>query len=86
MSCDTQSSSSPKGSKKPDTVVLNAIISDLGLVKSDCEARMNWSARKTVQRRFLVAVGHAIYVTWPVLSVILAIQVTLGLLIGFVEG
>jgi HAD-hyrolase-like len=26
----------PKGSKKPDTVVLNAIISDLGLVKSDC--------------------------------------------------
>jgi len=26
----------PKGSKKPDTVVLNAIISDLGLAKSDC--------------------------------------------------
>jgi FMN phosphatase YigB (HAD superfamily) len=26
----------PKGSKKPDTVVLNAIISDLALVKSDC--------------------------------------------------
>ena len=47
---------------------------------------MNWSARKTVQRRFLVAVGHAIYVTWPVRSVILAIQVALGLLIGFVEG
>jgi hypothetical protein len=47
---------------------------------------MNWSARKTVQRRFLVAVGHAIYVTWPVLSTILAIQVALGLLISFVEG
>src|SRR6516164_3591393 len=47
---------------------------------------MNWSARKTVQRRFLVAVGHALYVTWPVLSVILAIQVALGLLIGFLEG
>ena len=26
----------PKGSKKPDTVVLNAIMSDLGLAKSDC--------------------------------------------------
>jgi FMN phosphatase YigB (HAD superfamily) len=26
----------PKGSKKPDTVVLNAIISDLGLAKNDC--------------------------------------------------
>jgi hypothetical protein len=33
-----------------------------------------------------VAVGHAIHLTWPVLSVILAIQVALGLLIGFVEG
>ena len=28
--------------------------------------------------------GHALYVTWPVLSAILAIQVALGLLIGFV--
>jgi hypothetical protein len=34
----------------------------------------------------LVAVRHAIHLTWPVLSAILAIQVALGLLIGFVEG
>jgi hypothetical protein len=47
---------------------------------------MNRPAPKTVRRRFLVALGHAIHVTWPVLSTILAIQVTLGLLIGFVEG
>src|SRR5262249_3564954 len=47
---------------------------------------MNWPARKTLRRRFLVALGHAIHVTWPVLSVLLAIQLALGLLIGFVEG
>jgi hypothetical protein len=47
---------------------------------------MKWSAPKTVRRRFFVAVGHAIHLTWPVLSTILAIQVALGLLIGFVEG
>ena len=47
---------------------------------------MNRPAPKTVRRRFLVALGHAIHVTWPVLSTILAIQVALGLLIGFVEG
>src|SRR5262249_41470411 len=46
---------------------------------------MNRPATKTVRRRFLVALGHAIRVTWPVLSTILAIQVALGLLIGFVE-
>jgi hypothetical protein len=40
----------------------------------------------TVQRRFFVAIGHGFYVTWPVLSIILAIQVGLGLLIAFVEG
>jgi len=33
-----------------------------------------------------VALGHAIRLTWPVLSTILAIQVALGLLVGFVEG
>jgi len=33
-----------------------------------------------------VALGHAIRLTWPVLSTILAIQVALGLLTGFVEG
>ena len=47
---------------------------------------MNRPARKTVRRRFFVALGHAIHVTWPVLSIIVAIQVALGLLIGFVEG
>jgi hypothetical protein len=47
---------------------------------------MNRPAPKTVRRRFFVALGHAIHVTWPVLSTILAIQVALGLLIGFVEG
>jgi hypothetical protein len=47
---------------------------------------MNRPTPKTVRRRFFIALGHAIHVTWPVLSAILAIQVTLGLLIGFVEG
>jgi len=39
-----------------------------------------------MRRRFYVALGHAIHLTWPVLSTILAIQVAQGLLIGFVEG
>jgi voltage-gated potassium channel len=43
-------------------------------------------APKSVRRRFLAAVGHGLYVTWPVLSGILVIEVALGLLIGFVEG
>jgi hypothetical protein len=47
---------------------------------------MNRPTRKAVRRQFIVALGHAIHVTWPVLSAILAIQVALGLLIGFVEG
>ena len=47
---------------------------------------MNWPAPKTLRRRFFVALGHAIHVTWPVLSAILAIQLALGLLTGFVEG
>src|SRR6266436_2068098 len=47
---------------------------------------MNRPAPKTVRRRFFVALGHAIHVTWPVLSAILAMQVALGLPIGFVEG
>ena len=46
---------------------------------------MNWLAAKAVRRRFFVALGNAIHVTWPVLSAILGIQLTLGLLIGFVE-
>ena len=47
---------------------------------------MNLPTRKSMRRRFFVSIGHAIYVTWPVLSIILAIQVGLGLLIGFLEG
>ncbi|WP_028169289.1 potassium channel family protein [Bradyrhizobium elkanii] len=47
---------------------------------------MNRPASKTLRRRFLVALGHALHVTWPVLSVLLAIQLALGLLTGFVEG
>jgi hypothetical protein len=39
-----------------------------------------------VQRRFFVALGHAIRLARPVLSIILAIQVALGLLTGFVES
>jgi hypothetical protein len=39
-----------------------------------------------MRRRFFVALGHALHFTWPVLSTILAIQVALGLLVGFVEG
>jgi hypothetical protein len=47
---------------------------------------MNRPTPKTLRRRFFVALGHAIHVTWPVLSAILAIQLALGLLTGFVEG
>jgi hypothetical protein len=47
---------------------------------------MNRLAAKTMRRRFLVALGHAIHVTWPVLSTILGIQLALGLLTGFIEG
>ena len=47
---------------------------------------MNWRARRTLQQRFFVALGHAIRLAWPVLSIIFAIQVALGLLTGFVEG
>src|ERR1700731_809007 len=47
---------------------------------------MNRPASKTVRRRFIAAGGHAIPLTWPVLSTILAFQVALGLLIGFIEG
>jgi uncharacterized membrane protein len=47
---------------------------------------VNRGAPKSEQRRFFVALGHAVHLTWPVLSTILAIQVALGLLTGFVEG
>jgi hypothetical protein len=41
---------------------------------------------KIVRRRFFVAAGHALRLTWPVLSLILAFQIVLGLLIGLIEG
>jgi Ion channel len=47
---------------------------------------VNRGAPKSVRRRFFVALGHAVHLTWPVLSAILAIQVALGLLVGFMEG
>ena len=47
---------------------------------------MNPRSPKMLRRRFLVALGHAIHVTWPVLSVLLAVQLALGLLTGFLEG
>ena len=47
---------------------------------------MNRGAPKSVRRRFFVALGHAVHLTWPVLSTILAIQVALGLLVGFMKG
>src|SRR5262249_28107501 len=48
--------------------------------------RMNRPTPKPLRRRFFVALGHAIHVTWPVLSVMIAIQLALGLVTGFVEG
>ena len=47
---------------------------------------MNRLLAKTTRRRFFVALGHAIHVTWPVLSAVLGIQLALGLLTGFLEG
>jgi voltage-gated potassium channel len=47
---------------------------------------MSRPAAKTVRRRFFAGLGHAIRLAWPILSAILAVQVGLGLLIGFIEG
>ena len=47
---------------------------------------MSRQTPKSVRRRFFVALGQAIHLTWPVLSTILMVQVAQGLLIGFVEG
>jgi hypothetical protein len=47
---------------------------------------MNQPVPKSVRGRFFVALVHGIHLAWPVLSMILATQVALGLLIGFVEG
>ena len=46
---------------------------------------MNRLTPKMLRRRFFAAAGHALRLTWPVLSIILAIQVALGLVIGFLE-
>jgi hypothetical protein len=43
--------------------------------------RMSRLTPKIVRRRFFVAAGHALHLTWPVLSIMLAFQVALGLLI-----
>jgi Ion channel len=48
--------------------------------------RMSRLTPRSVRQRFFVAVGHAIGLTWPVVSIILAFQLVLGLLIGFLEG
>jgi uncharacterized membrane protein len=47
---------------------------------------VNRPVPKNVRRRFLVALGQAIHVAWPVLSAILLIEFALGLLIGLLEG
>jgi len=47
---------------------------------------MKRPTRNAVRRRFALALLHAIHLAGPVLSTILAIQVALGLLVGFVEG
>jgi len=47
---------------------------------------MDQLSPKTVRRRFLVGVGHALHLTWPVVSVILVFQLALGQLIGLIEG
>src|SRR5262252_9178194 len=47
---------------------------------------MKRRATRTEKWLFFVALGRAIHLTWPVLSTILAVQVALGLLIGFIEG
>jgi hypothetical protein len=47
---------------------------------------MNLGAARNVRRRFFASVGHAMHLTWPVLSIILAIQLLLGLVVGFLEG
>jgi len=47
---------------------------------------VNWPAPKTVRQRFFVGLTHAFRLAWPVLSIIFAIQIAFGLLIGFIEG
>jgi hypothetical protein len=60
-------------------------IPELGSITTQ-EKCMNRPVPKIMRRRFFVALGRAIHLTWPVLSTILVAQVVLGLLIGFIEG
>jgi hypothetical protein len=62
-----------------------ATLPEFGSITTE-KVHMYRPAPKTMRRRFYVATGHGIHLTWPVLSTILAIQVALGLLIGFLEG
>ena len=47
---------------------------------------MKRPATRITWRGFLVALGRAFLVTWPILSAILVVQLGLGLLIGLLEG
>ena len=42
--------------------------------------------RSPIQRRFLRALGHYLYAVWPVLVIIIAWQLALGVLITWSEG
>jgi hypothetical protein len=42
-------------------------------------------SRRPIQRRFLRALGHYLHIVWPVLIIILAWQLALGLLITWIE-
>ena len=55
-------------------------------MKEQFEKEHEPASPKGVRRRFLVALARGLYLTWPVLSVILVIEVALGLLIGLIEG
>jgi hypothetical protein len=46
---------------------------------------MNRPASITVRRCYFMGIARALRVTWPVLSTILGLQISLGLLIGWVE-
>jgi Ion channel len=47
---------------------------------------MNRLTPKMLRRRFFAAVGHALHLTWPVLSIIFVVQIFFGLIIGFLEA
>ncbi|MDH5286703.1 MAG: potassium channel family protein [Betaproteobacteria bacterium] len=41
---------------------------------------------RTMRRRFLAGLGSGLRVVWPILSVLLALMVAAGLVIGVLEG